>query len=186
MTAVAAALHIVLLVDTSGSMTDRFAFRRGDDTLLPAATAGLAAALRPGETSSVSSFGNGGASPLWDTLDALVRSLAAGDGRRAIVVITDGRTTGNMLAFGEVLPRLQQSGVPVYFICAERPGEPPWIADPARRLRQISAATGGRYSTIKKYSGVSRPNPKEVGRAIRQVVDDIRKDSQPRTARISP
>jgi Mg-chelatase subunit ChlD len=185
MKALAAALHIVLLVDTSGSMTDRFPFRKGDDTLLPAATAGLAAALRPDETSTVSSFGNGGASPLWDILDEAVRSLAGADGRRAIVVITDGRTTGNTRSFADVLPRLQQSGVPVYFICAERPGEPAWIADPARRLRRISEATGGRYSIIKKFSGISRPNPKEVGRAIGQLVDDIRKDTRPRIARIS-
>jgi hypothetical protein len=193
-------LHVVLLVDTSDSMTGHIPFRRGDRTLLTDAAAGLASKLRSDEAASVASFGStinvsaaalrrdelvpaagalsehtGGTSPLWDALDAVIRSLDGVTGRRAIVVVTDGRTTGNNLSFAEILQRLQRAGVPVFFICAERPKQAA-IADPSIRLRQIATATGGKYYVIRNYSGLARPKPEEIRRAIHHAVDAARKD----------
>ena len=39
-----------------------------------------------------------GASPLWDNLDAVVRAIAQDPGRRAILILTDGRSTGNHIS----------------------------------------------------------------------------------------
>ena len=39
-----------------------------------------------------------GASPLWDNLDVVVRAIAQDPGRRAILVLTDGRSTGNHIS----------------------------------------------------------------------------------------
>jgi len=191
-------LRIVLLVDTSDSMTNHLPFQRGDPTLLTDAAAGLAAMLRPEEAVSVATFGptinvspavlrreeivraasapnghTGGASPLWDALDAAVHSLDGTTGRRVIVVVTDGRPTGNRLPFAEILQTLQQARVPVFFICAERPKQAK-IADPSVRLRQIATATGGQYYVIRSYSGLSRPKPDELQRAIGHALDSIR------------
>jgi uncharacterized protein with von Willebrand factor type A (vWA) domain len=194
------ALRIVLLVDTSDSMTSRNPFRRGDRTLLTDAAVALATALRPDEAVSVDTFGpainvsqamlrreeivpaadalndrTGGASPLWDALDAAVHSLDGVTTRRAIVVVTDGRTTGNNLSFAEIRLRLQQARVPVFFICAERPKQAR-IADPSVRLREIATATGGQYYVIRNYSGLTRPRPEEIRRVMRHALEAIRKN----------
>lgn len=201
-----AAPHIVLLVDTSDSMTSHVPFRKGDRTLLTQAAVALAGALRPDERVSVDSFGpginisnaalrreelvaavdalndrTGGASPLWDALDAALRSLdgalradsGQAAGGRAIIVVTDGRTTGNTLSFAEILGRLRGARVPVFFLCAERPKQMT-VADPSVRLRQIAAATGGQYYTIGTYSGLGKPKPEEIRRAMDRALEVLR------------
>jgi Mg-chelatase subunit ChlD len=166
-------LRVVMLADTSGSMTNDVPFRRGDRTFLTDATAGLDAALRPDESRSIETFGNGGASPLWDSLDGVVRSLNGASGRVAILVITDGRTTGNTLSFAEILQRLGQAHVPVFFICAERPKDLE-VADPSVRLRQLAAASGGQYTGIKNNLGIRPPKPDEIRRAIADAIRAMR------------
>lgn len=192
------AARIALLVDTSDSMTSHVPFRKGDRTLLTHAAAALASGLRPEERAAVDSFGprinvsppvlgrgdlaaaadalndrTGGASPLWDALDATVRSLDGASGPRAIVVVTDGRTTGNTLSFDEILRRLEQARIPVFFLCAERPKQVR-LADPSVRLRRIAAATGGEYLALRSYSGLARPKPEEIRSAIHRALRAIR------------
>ena len=199
----APAPRIALLVDTSDSMTTHVPFRRGDRTLLTEAGLALAGALRPDELVSVDSFGpaitvsppqlrrddiaaaaaalnehTGGTSPLWDALDAAVRTLDGASGHRGIIVVTDGRTTGNTLSFHEVLQRLEQARVPVFFLCAERPKQAK-LADPSVRLRQIAAATRGEYYGIGTYSGFTKPKPDEIRRAMHHALDAIRKEVPP-------
>jgi hypothetical protein len=170
-------LRVVMLVDTSGSMTNDVPFRRGDRTFLTDARAGLHAAIRPEESRSIETFGDGGASPLWDALDGVVRSLDGASGRRAILVVTDGRATGNRLAFAEILLRLRQARVPVFFICAERPKDVE-VADPSIRLRQLATASGGQYAGIKNNLGIRPTKPAEIRRAIADAVDAMRKGTR--------
>jgi uncharacterized protein with von Willebrand factor type A (vWA) domain len=194
--------HIVLLVDTSDSMTSHVPFRRGDRTLLTDAAAALAGALRPDELVAVDSFGpainvrppmlrrddiaaaaealndrTGGASPLWDALDAAVHSLDGASDRRGIIVVTDGRTTGNTLSFSEILQRLEKARVPVFILCAERPKQS-GHADPSVRLRQIAAATAGEYYVIASPSSLRKPKPDALRLAVDHAVDAIRKAAQ--------
>jgi Mg-chelatase subunit ChlD len=169
-----ASLRVVLLVDTSSSMTSHIPFTHGDRTLLTDATAALEAASRPEDARSVSTFGDGGASPLWDALDTALRSLDGAAGRRGIVVLTDGRTTANALPFADILERVRAAGVPVFFVCAERTKELK-LADPSIRLRELAAASGGQYAAIKNYSGLSRPKPDEIRHAVHRAVDALRK-----------
>ena len=195
--------RIVLLVDTSDSMTSHVPFRRGDRTLLTDAALALADALRPDERVSVDSFGpainvsppalqreelaaaaaalnehTGGTSPLWDALDGAARSLDGAADRRGIIVVTDGRTTGNTLSFREILQRLEQARVPVFFLCAERPKQAS-LADPSVRLRQIAAATGGAYYVIGPHAGFTKPKPEELRRGVHRALNAIRKGMPP-------
>ena len=167
-------LRVVMLVDTSGSMTNDIPFRRGDRTFLTDATAGLEAALRPEDSRSIETFGNGGASPLWDALDGVIRSLDGASGRRAILVVTDGRTTGNTLSFAEFRRRLGQARVPVFVICAERPKDVD-VADPSVRLRQVATVSGGQYAGITNNLGIRQTKPDQIRRAIARAIDAMRK-----------
>jgi hypothetical protein len=180
--------HIVLLVDTSDSMTSHVPFRRGDRTLLTDAAAALADSFGPAinvtpprlqrdeiaRAADALNDGTGGASPLWDALDAAVRSLDGISGQRGVIVVTDGRTTGNTLAFSEILQRLEKTRVPVFVLCAERPKQL-GHADPSIRLRQIAGATGGEYFVIASASSVRKPKPEALRRAVNHAVDAIRK-----------
>ena len=102
---------------------------------------------------------------MWDALDGVVRSLDGVSGPRAILVVTDGRTTGNTLSFAEILQRLRQARVPVFFICAERPKDLE-MADPSIRLRELATASGGQYIGIKNNLGIRPTKPDEIRRAI--------------------
>jgi Mg-chelatase subunit ChlD len=160
-----APLDVVLMVDVSHSMT--YGFIKRDRGLVPAAASALADALEPGDVARVGTFGSditidpaplgdpaairtaaaalgeriGGPSPLWDALDAAARALAASDGRRAIVVVTDGRTSGNRLGFEDTRAALARAGVPVFVVSLDKSDRA--LPDPGARLERIAAATGG-------------------------------------------
>ena len=119
-------------------------------------------------------FGNCGASPLWVALDGVIRSLDGASGRRAILVVTDGRTTGNTLSFAEFRQRLGQARVPVFVICAERPKDVD-VADPSVRLRQLATVSGGQYAGIANNLGIRQTKPDEIRRAIARAIEAMRK-----------
>jgi Ca-activated chloride channel family protein len=54
-----------------------------------------------------------GPSPLWDAIDAAVAALASATGRRAVIVVTDGRATGNREGPETVADRAVAAGVTV-------------------------------------------------------------------------
>jgi Ca-activated chloride channel family protein len=54
-----------------------------------------------------------GPSPLWDAIDAAIAALAQATGRRAVIVVTDGRATGNREGREAVSGRAIAAGVTV-------------------------------------------------------------------------
>ena len=55
-----------------------------------------------------------GASPLWDNLDAVVRAIAQDPGRRAILILTDGRSTGNHISVHTLIADATAFGVSIW------------------------------------------------------------------------
>jgi hypothetical protein len=90
-----------------------------------------------------------GASPLWDSLDVVVRTVAQDPGRRAILVLTDGRSTGNRIGVNTLVADANAFGVSIWPIVY---GPSEWYlpdrdgrtTDPAQLLSQLAKATGGR------------------------------------------
>jgi hypothetical protein len=180
-------LDIVLMVDVSHSVTHAGFFKTDRGLVLDAATT-MASVLTPADRVRLGSFGQtitvtpaldidaaqivraagtlgtvGGPSPLWDALDAAADALTPSGHRQAIVVITDGRSTGNRLGFQDVLQHLERTGVRVCVVALDvtrRPGP-----DPAVRLRQIAERTGGTYTLVKRGN---------LRSAIRRVVPALR------------
>ena len=185
-------ISVVLMLDRSGSMAGNFrlvaaageAFVRG---LLPddQARVGTFAArieLRPDEFTSDrnaliailrSDLPGGGPTPLWNAVDVAVDSLAQQDGRRVVLVFTDGvdnpmnfRT--NNLTLMDVMLRAQREDVMVYAVGLEstvpmRGSQGPFgggrggfgtsrmmLQRPDPGLPTIAAETGGGYFELRR------------------------------------
>lgn len=87
-----------------------------------------------------------GPSPLWDTLLDAVARVATMDGRRAIIVVTDGKSTGNVHASGEIVPAAKAAGAAIHMVIENNQlaliGQTSPL-DPASLLQTIARETGG-------------------------------------------
>ena len=161
----AAPVDVILMVDVSRSVS--YGLIRRDRRLLPDAGGALASAVQPGDAVRIGTFGTeillnpaplldgaairneaeslaeraGGASPIWDALLAASRALGDSGTRRGIVVVTDGRSSGNRVGFAEMVERLQRARIPVFVVSLDKGGEA--FPDPGARLTQLANATGG-------------------------------------------
>ena len=90
-----------------------------------------------------------GASPIWDALDQAVEQLEPEKGVRAIILVTDGRATGNMKGIVPVADRAVFAGVVVHVLSESRPmiiRQSPTMAArirPNLPLEQVARVTGG-------------------------------------------
>lgn len=176
------ALEIALVVDVSHSATHPGFFKQ-DHALVPDAIAAAANALQPADRIRIGTFGSsivftpaaitgadaiarppqtpelGGPSPVWDAVDAAITALQRRSGRVAIILVTDGRSTGNRLGFAEVAARLQTARLPVFVVALDfdRPSPP----DPTVNLRRLAEGTGGSFALVKRAA-----MPGAVRRAI--------------------
>jgi von Willebrand factor type A domain-containing protein len=158
-------VDLVFIIDVSDSVIAGI-FKR-DRAFVPEAAAALGDALQPGDTAHLGTFGDaisidpaplkdadavraaggrlagrlGGRSPIWDALVAAAAALDAGRAPRGIIVLTDGRSSGNRLGFAEALDQLERAHIPVYVVSLDKSDRP--IPDPGARLEQLAAATGG-------------------------------------------
>jgi Ca-activated chloride channel family protein len=97
-------------------------------------------------------YGNG--TKLYDAIATGLDNLKGIDGRRVIVVFTDGEDTTSRLHFGNVLDRARAEGVMVYAIGFESE----YMGDAGRLVRskpdsglaKLAAETGGGYFELKK------------------------------------
>ena len=157
--------NVVLIVDVSHSVT--YGIVKRDRTLVVDAASALAAAMQAGDTARVGTFGDeitiepaplkdadavraagarlaeriGGRSPIWDALVAAAETLEGADAPRGIIVLTDGRSTGNRIGFADAVDQLKRAGIPVFVVSLDKSDRP--IPDPGARLEQLAAATGG-------------------------------------------
>jgi Mg-chelatase subunit ChlD len=189
-------VDVVLMVDVSHSVA--YGVIKRDRLLLHDAGSALADAFEPGDAVRVGTFGReivldrtrlhdaaairaaadalgdriGGASPIWDALVTAADALQDGTGRRAILLVTDGRSTANRIGFAEALDRLQRARVPVFVVSLDRNARP--LPDPGARLTKLADTTGGTCLFVERpalagairramttlRAGVSGPGPR--------------------------
>jgi len=90
-----------------------------------------------------------GPSPIWDAVDAAADLLAPRPGQRAIILVTDGRATGNRKSLGAVIDAAMQADVAVTVIARGFFFMPPDITAnaPSVNLTLLANATGGLFLT---------------------------------------
>jgi len=101
-------------------------------------------------------FGNG--TKLWEAIGASLDELKGIDGRRVILVFTDGDDTASGVSLGTVVDRARAEDVMVYAIGLESNyfnGQRMIRSQPDRGLRRIADETGGGYFELKKTSDLA-------------------------------
>ncbi len=105
----------------------------------------LAAALKEMD------FGN--PTRLYDAVDASIEQLRAVQGRRVVLVFTDGEDTASKIGMGRVLDQARTDEVMIYAIGLESEyfnGQHKVRSRPDRGLRRLADETGGGYFELKK------------------------------------
>jgi hypothetical protein len=118
-----------------------------------------------------------GPSPMVDVVSSVAGSLRAEPGRRAIFLISDGESSGNLLSLEDAARRASATGVPVHAMLdapaqQERAMSPvgsgtevryPPKFDRGRLLSKLASLTGGVYSRDERFAhsswGFSTPKP---------------------------
>jgi Ca-activated chloride channel family protein len=179
-------ITVVVMLDTSGSMTLNIEFLKQAAEqfvirLLPADKARVGAFNdkveidasftndRDALISSIKELDYGNGTRLWDGVDVSLDALEGVEGRKVIVVFTDGDDTASKTSSGKVLERARLSEVMIYAIGLEsvyQPmGQPKVRTRPDRGLRRLSDETGGGYYEFKKTE--------ELGPAFTRVAQEL-------------
>ena len=90
---------------------------------------------------------------LWDAVDESLMHLEPLDGRRVVLVFTDGDDTGSRVGVGDVLERARTKDIMVYAIGMESEifvGQRRQRTRPDRRLKGLTEETGGGYFELTK------------------------------------
>jgi Ca-activated chloride channel homolog len=177
----------VVMLDTSGSMTLNLDFMK-------AAAEQFIIRLLPEDKAMVGAFNNkvefastgftndrddlsrsireldfGNATRLWDAADQSLEQLQGVEGRRVIVLFTDGDDQGSSSSQGKVIDRSRADEVMIYAIGLESVymGAPGRMVRtrPAGGLRRIADETGGGYFELKKTE--------ELGPAFTRVAQEL-------------
>jgi VWFA-related protein len=123
-------------------------------------------ALRPRKTDSF------GPSPIWDAVYTSVGALVAEEGRRAVVLVTDGRASGNRRSLEEVAVYATLAAVSINIVGQDsdlvlfQQGTSGIRVRAGASLEWLAAATSGRYIP-------DRGHPANVGLLLSQLVADL-------------
>ena len=177
----------VVMLDTSGSMTLNL-------DLMKQAAEQFIIRLLPEDKAMVGAFNNkvefaetgftndrddlvsaireldfGNMTRLWDAADQSLQQLQGVDGRRVVVLFTDGDDQGSASSQGKVIDRARADEVMIYAIGLESvymsgPGQRTRTR-PAGGLRKIADETGGGYFELKKTE--------ELGPAFTRVAQEL-------------
>lgn len=194
-------IDVTLLVDVSDSMTVG-PYQR-DVALVTEAAGDLALRLVDGDAARIGTFGSriaiqppvadpnalrlaatqltrqlGGFSPIWDAVAEAVKTFPNTSRTRGIILITDGRATGNRTGFADLLTILRNASVPVFVVFYDpypwidrQPKPPRPNPNPAERLEQLAQVTGGTYVSV-----AQRRAP--IAGAVVAAVDALRERSR--------
>ncbi|HUL74046.1 MAG TPA: hypothetical protein VLT86_13150 [Vicinamibacterales bacterium] len=115
-----------------------------------------------------------GPSPIWDTVDAALGALEGESGRRGVILVTDGRSTGDRLGVRDAIRRGLGAGVPVTVI-SEAPDQTLALSPtslllvrPELALQLIVEQTGGSY-----LPAFTDPKP-ALGSLLDRAIDELR------------
>jgi len=179
-------ISVIVMLDTSGSMTLNIEFLKQAAEqfvirLLPADKARVGAFNdkveidasftndRDALISSIKELDYGNGTRLWDGVDTSLDALEGVEGRKVIVVFTDGDDTASKTSSGKVLDRARIAEVMIYAIGLESVYQPAGMARvrtrPDRGLRRLSDETGGGYYEFKKTE--------ELGPAFTRVAQEL-------------
>ena len=84
-----------------------------------------------------------GPTPIWDALDEATSYVATDSGRPAIILYSDGRSTGNRHGLSEVIDHATRAGVIVHVVIPPQSYTVDRL-NPADLLDRLATATGGR------------------------------------------
>jgi len=168
-------ITVVVMLDTSASMT-------GSIALLRQAAEQFVLRLLPADRGRVGAFNDkiqmsarfthdrdelvseikeldyGNGTKLWEAVAASLDELKGIEGRRVILVFTDGDDTSSNVGLGTVLDRARAEDVMVYAIGLESNyfnGQRMVRTQPDRGLRKIADETGGGYFELKKSTDLA-------------------------------
>jgi Ca-activated chloride channel family protein len=168
-------INVVVMLDTSGSMTLTI-------DLLKQAAEQFLLRLLPEDNARVGAFNDkiqfnakwsnnrdqlitdaknldyGNGTRLWDAVGASLDELKAVDGRKVILLFTDGDDTESKLRLGTVLDRARADEVMIYAIGLESVyfnGQQRVRTKPDGGLRKIADETGGGYFELTKASDLA-------------------------------
>ena len=168
-------ITVVVMLDTSGSMT-------GTIDLLRQAAEQFLIRLLPEDKGRVGAFNDkiqfssrftsdrdelvgdvkdldyGNGTKLWDAVGASLDELKGIEGRRVVLVFTDGDDTESKLRLGTVIDRARAEEVMIYAIGLESNffnGQYMERSKPDSGLRKIADETGGGYFELKKTADLA-------------------------------
>lgn len=123
-----------------------------------------------------------GPSPIWDAIDKTISSMTTDSGRRAVIVMTDGLSTGNLHSMSEVINHANTAGVSISGIYAGNPFAlwKEWPVRPVDTLSAIASDTGGLFVVPKgeDYREVRQTSPvskKNLNKAVEQIFENLRR-----------
>jgi Ca-activated chloride channel family protein len=168
-------ITVMVMLDTSLSMTNSL-------TLLKAAAEQFLIRLLPADKARVGAFNDkiemssrftnnrdelvsdvrdldyGNGTRLWDAVGASLDELKGVEGRKVILIFTDGDDTTSKMGLGTVTDRARDEDVMVYAIGLESEmfdGQRLVRTRPDRGLRRIADETGGGYFELKKTADLA-------------------------------
>ena len=168
-------ITVVVMLDTSGSMT-------GNIALLRLAAEQFLLRLLPDDKGRVGAFNDkiqfnsrftanrdelisnmkdldyGNGTKLWDAVGASLDELKGMEGRRVVLVFTDGDDTASRIGLGTVMDRARAEEVMIYAIGLESEyfdGQRKVRSKPDSGLRKIADETGGGYFELKKTADLA-------------------------------
>ena len=104
-----------------------------------------------------------GPSPIWDAVAAAVETLAKAEGRRAVLLVTDGRATGNRLSPEEAAALAIAAGVVVSVVgkdwemTIQQDATTGVRVRPGVALERIASITGGLYLRDRRMPAAPGP-----------------------------
>jgi Ca-activated chloride channel homolog len=175
----AATVTAAILIDCTGSMARELPHVKN-------AVAGLLTAAKPEDSFGLFAFSNRlkvlqsftqnrravlkalletramGDTALFDSLAQLARELSGVDGKRAILLFTDGDDNASVLSPNAAVESIKRTGIPMYTIAQGQALKCPQLI---KRLEEISKATGGLLFEVNRTE--------EIAKKFQEIEEDL-------------